>query len=52
MVTVLPPAGPFGQLANASFLLAAIFGDLLLLRAFLTAAYIFLLLGRLAASAL
>jgi hypothetical protein len=45
MVATLPPAGPFGQSANACFLLVGLFGDLLLIRLFLTLAYIFLLIG-------
>jgi hypothetical protein len=36
------PAGPLGQLSNASFFFAAVFGDVLLIRLFLSLAYIFL----------
>ncbi|KAL6781328.1 hypothetical protein ACKKBG_A10695 [Auxenochlorella protothecoides x Auxenochlorella symbiontica] len=42
MVTVLQPGGPWNQLASASFLLSALVSDLLILRLFLFAAYIFL----------
>lgn len=41
------PGGPLSQLSNASFFLAAVFGDLLLLRFFLTMAYVFLFVSAL-----
>jgi hypothetical protein len=40
---ILTPGGPFAQLANFSFFLVAVFGDLLLIRFFLSLSYIFLL---------
>lgn len=45
MTAILPVSGPFGQLASASFLFVALFSDVLLIRLFLTFAYVFLLLG-------
>ncbi|GAB4815350.1 hypothetical protein N2152v2_002396, partial [Parachlorella kessleri] len=46
MATVLlSAAGPFTQAANVCFLLVGLFGDILLIRLFLTLAYIFLLTG-------
>ena len=39
------PGGPFAQLSNIAFFLAAVFGDLLLLRFFLSMAYVFLLIS-------
>lgn len=42
---VYEPAAIFQQLSNASFFLAAVFGDILLIRLFLTSAYVFLLVS-------
>lgn len=42
---ILTPGGPLQQLSNASFFLAALFGDILLIRFFLAMAYIFLLVS-------
>lgn len=41
------PGGPLAQLSNVSFFLAAVFGDLLLLRFFLSMAYVFLFISAL-----
>ncbi|GAB4817869.1 hypothetical protein N2152v2_004915 [Parachlorella kessleri] len=46
-MNILPIAGPFGQLGNTCFLLAGLFGDILLIRLFLTLAYVALLAGAL-----
>lgn len=40
---ILTPGGPLQQLSNASFFLAALFGDILFIRFFLAMAYVFLL---------
>jgi hypothetical protein len=42
MLQTYLPAGPLGQLSNASFFFAAVFGDVLLIRLFLSLAYVFL----------
>lgn len=39
---IVTPGGPLAQLSNLSFFAAAIFGDVLLIRLFLTLAYVFL----------
>ena len=36
MPTILVPIGPIGQLCNLSFLMAALFSDILLIRLFLS----------------
>ncbi len=46
MVATLEPSGPFGQCASACFLFVGLFGDVLLIRFFLTLAYVFLLVGQ------
>ena len=44
---IIAPAGIFSQISNASFFFAALFGDILLVRLFLSLAYIFLLVAAL-----
>jgi len=41
-MNTFPPAGPIGQLGSASFFFAAVFGDVLLIRLFLSLANIYL----------
>lgn len=46
MTVILSPGGPFGQAASLCFLLCSVWGDVLLIRLFLFAAYCFLIFGR------